>query len=566
MLAEASVGLSWSGASRPLTPVEVLSGVQFGELDRAGQEAAQLITRLAADVHDATLTALADDLATLGSSTDPYDVLERLQQLGSPTAGVHLPMDDVLDDATRKITDVLARLHIRAAGQVLAEAESQGLPAAVLADQNSLAPNQTERRALEVLARQVAEAPIARVLTVATKEARSAVTPNTPVQAVLEAVRVATDAITPDTMDVARQAATSAVNSGRLTAALSSPEPEQVYASELLDGRTCGPCASVDGRMYETLDDALVDYPSGGSYRGCLGGARCRGTLVFVWATEAAPTLDHPGDRALPTHIVDRTPRGPTQLPGDVADSLPLAVGGTPTGPPVTPRGPSVPPTPPPVTPGPSPVTQPAGRLTSDQYDVLRPEAKWSEARRREIVAALSTDPNAKALLESLQRFQHGGNISRLRTNIEKHLTGQVLDPTSTAKAEALLDAIRHAPDDWAPDTLYRGMTVKGKLENVLAKYTNGDPLDLSLTSFTTDRKVAKRFQHLTSKGTGGETRIMVELIGDGKKVLPIQNLTTDFRLFKEKEWVSAGQYRIVEAKKSPDGGIILRITQEGTF
>lgn len=62
--------------------------------------------------------------------------------------------------------------------------------------------------------------------------------------------------------------------------------PQTYYASELLDAATCDPCADVDGTEYESIDDALEDYPTGG-YRDCEGGDRCRGFVIVVAGDEA---------------------------------------------------------------------------------------------------------------------------------------------------------------------------------------------------------------------------------------------------------------------------------------
>jgi SPP1 gp7 family putative phage head morphogenesis protein len=203
--------------------------------------------------------------------------------------------------------------------------------------------------------------------------------------------------------------------------------------------------------------------------------------------------------------------------------------------------------------------------LAPEQYEALRPsKSGWSEAKRASILDALRATPEGKTLAQTLESFQDGGSIARLRGKMDKHLAGEAVDATSAARADALLGAIRDAPTDWAPDTLYRGMSVKGSLENVLAKYQPGDDLDLTLTSFSSDRGVAKRFQDMTAKGK--DTRVMVELVGEGKRVLPIQDLPKDRRLWREKEWVTAGRYEIVEAKKAPGGGILLRIRQKGTL
>lgn len=54
------------------------------------------------------------------------------------------------------------------------------------------------------------------------------------------------------------------------------------YASELLDVNTCETCAALDGTEYFSLADAEVDYPNAG-FVDCLGGDRCRGTLVAIY-------------------------------------------------------------------------------------------------------------------------------------------------------------------------------------------------------------------------------------------------------------------------------------------
>jgi hypothetical protein len=79
-------------------------------------------------------------------------------------------------------------------------------------------------------------------------------------------------------------AVTQAMNSGRKIA-IDKNDPEEIYASELLDANTCEECVALDGNQYESVADAEQDYPSGG-YKDCLGGPRCRGTLVAVYPEE----------------------------------------------------------------------------------------------------------------------------------------------------------------------------------------------------------------------------------------------------------------------------------------
>lgn len=88
--------------------------------------------------------------------------------------------------------------------------------------------------------------------------------------------------------DAVGGAVTQAQNEGRRTVLAVAP-PGQYFASEVLDRNSCQPCREVDGTKYETLAASAVAYPSGG-YRNCLGGSRCRGTIVTVWSDQTGVT------------------------------------------------------------------------------------------------------------------------------------------------------------------------------------------------------------------------------------------------------------------------------------
>ena len=66
------------------------------------------------------------------------------------------------------------------------------------------------------------------------------------------------------------------------------PEDETFWAEGVLV-HNCKPCRDIDGTEYHTLGGAMVAYPSGG-YRNCLGGSRCRGTIVTVWSEPIGET------------------------------------------------------------------------------------------------------------------------------------------------------------------------------------------------------------------------------------------------------------------------------------
>ena len=84
-------------------------------------------------------------------------------------------------------------------------------------------------------------------------------------------------------------ALSAAQNAGRV-AAMRTNNATRWYASELLDANTCDPCAAEDGTEFDTLEDAVSAYPAGG-YSGCLGGPRCRGTIVATYTEQTGGEL-----------------------------------------------------------------------------------------------------------------------------------------------------------------------------------------------------------------------------------------------------------------------------------
>jgi hypothetical protein len=75
-------------------------------------------------------------------------------------------------------------------------------------------------------------------------------------------------------------AISAAVNQARL-AAFTSGGGERLFASEILDHATCGPCISIDGRLLSRAEASML-YASG-SYIYCDGQERCRGTIVATF-------------------------------------------------------------------------------------------------------------------------------------------------------------------------------------------------------------------------------------------------------------------------------------------
>lgn len=331
---EAAAGWNVPGASRPLFAHEVTAKTRFGVIDRAGKDTADAAARIATDLRGALFEALANDLDVY--TGDPAGLVARLTALASPSNTAALPgVNAQISAAARQITAALEAGRQAAVAEMLSEATRQGVHPDTLPGPDYTAPTPQEATLTKAAAREIAEAPMNRLVDAALKAAKKAAVPGAEGWDVYgDAVDAAQGVNDAHTNDLARQAATKATANGRGAVAVLGPDVKQVYASELMDRNTCFQCSYVDGRTYQSMADALVDYPGAGGFTACAGGARCRGTLVVVWATEADPTnTDGP----------DLTPRGPasnaptgmppmpdpaTLTPGDLEAGLAAALAG----------------------------------------------------------------------------------------------------------------------------------------------------------------------------------------------------------------------------------------------
>jgi hypothetical protein len=310
-----AAGILPPGARRAPTAPELRAGVRFAELDRIVNEAAGLLSRKVDRVRDHVLDGLAEQLADVAAETDPWAALERLAELTDPTRPDTIPgLRAVVDKVAADLAADLEAVAVAGHAEALDEARRQGVPDSLIGDVPAV--DDAVTAAARANAARVAQHPAIRLLDVAAQAGSVAATgPGATGLTVLEAALDAAEQTSrAGTDDLARQAANVTHGLGRQRAQAALPAPAEVYASELLDSATCGPCATVDGRTYVDLAAALVDYPGAGGYIGCDGGSRCRGTLVLVHAGEAPPTLNGPGDgRPGPGGgPADRTPRGPS--------------------------------------------------------------------------------------------------------------------------------------------------------------------------------------------------------------------------------------------------------------
>lgn len=282
-------GILPAGARREPTSRELRAGVRFAELDRIVLEATGLLTRTMRPVLELLLTELP---AVLSGARDQYAVLAALEQLRpEDVPGLSALIEETVD----AMTDQLAQVAQAGAAEAISEATRQGVPARLIPAID--ADTEEVRAAAAAHARRAVNAQVARALAAATEEAaRAATLGDATTATVIDAASSAAGAATQGgAEDLARQAANVAHGLGRRDAQTALPEPDEVYASELLDRNTCGPCATVDGTEYGSLEEGLADYPGAGGYYACDGGSRCRGTLVIVWPQEVDATRERPG-------------------------------------------------------------------------------------------------------------------------------------------------------------------------------------------------------------------------------------------------------------------------------
>lgn len=252
-----------TGGWRPTYPWE--QHVNYAEMDRA-QRAAYAATAAALDqVRDAVLDALT---AALAGETNPRNVVAALIRFA---AAQPEPVRAAITEAVASIAGTLAGVHDDAGRALLSEAVAQG----VVPPPGGRLPARLAR--FEPLAA-AAPAWLWQRLTQAALQVGGARPAEVP-----QIVQAVSTTPVDGAYDLARQAVHVTHGQGRVEAASDLPEPKEVYASELLDGNTCTPCRDVDGTRYESLADAMTEYPDAGPMVNCRGGDRCRGTLVLVW-------------------------------------------------------------------------------------------------------------------------------------------------------------------------------------------------------------------------------------------------------------------------------------------
>ncbi|WP_328436886.1 hypothetical protein OHA71_06410 [Streptomyces sp. NBC_00444] len=283
------------------TELELASRADFAQMDKAWHEAVNATVEAWADIQ----AAQREQITAAVQAAAEADDLDRLDEFTVDT-----------DDGARLL---IARMiaYAREAGEAQqAEAEAQGvtIPAWSLDDEALTAAairdrlRQVGRTAARVLGVGLVQSAVRQAMRVWGSGSASQVAAQ-----VDEHLAALSGAAVEEQIGGAMSAAQ---NEGRM-AVLAVAPPATYTATEILDKNSCKPCRDIDGREFPTLMEAREAYPTGG-YTRCLGGARCRGTLVTVWpqgseqaaagmilAASAAtiPPTHHEGGGAVPYRI-----------------------------------------------------------------------------------------------------------------------------------------------------------------------------------------------------------------------------------------------------------------------
>ncbi len=346
--AEAQSGASVPGAVRPMLPQEIAAKVRFGDIEgltgAALAEATQVLEGLRAVIVGAVLGEMLGD----ADEVTPADAGRALAQLN---AAQPVPVQTAVARTATALQTILAGVAAGAGNIVVEEAKRQGVK---LGDYT---PPVVDPEVFKLPAAAAALHPWQRITG---KLQTTILDPAKVYQAGITRgdVQKELDNIPLDgTKDLAKQTIHSAHGIGRNETAATF-DPTEIYASEIMDGNTCARCAQIDGHEYQTMEQARADYPNGG-YGKCLGGTRCRGTLVFMY--DLPRGKPDPNPDPLPPILPPEPEPAPVKPPRKRAPRKPKVapIVPDPTPAPAVPPAPKVPDTPPAT---PDPVAPPMTR------------------------------------------------------------------------------------------------------------------------------------------------------------------------------------------------------------
>ncbi|AYD81499.1 head maturation protease [Arthrobacter phage KBurrousTX] len=286
--AEIAAGENVPAAVRPLLPHEAAAKVRFGDIEKLTNDAVDEAAAVLDGLREVIVGSVVAEMLGDADSVTPTDATRAIAQLN---AAQPKPVQEAVAKTAMALQGILAQVAAGAAGIVVGEAARQGV------NVKGFTPTAVADEVFKLPAAAAALHPWQRITgklqTVFTNPSglfRDSI-PREEITRELDKIPVA------GSVDMAKQAVHAAHGLGRNEAA-QDLNPSEIFASEIMDGNTCKFCKEIDGHEYQSLEDALTDYPHGG-YRLCEGGTRCRGTLVYMYDEPATPR-DDPNPEPLP--------------------------------------------------------------------------------------------------------------------------------------------------------------------------------------------------------------------------------------------------------------------------
>lgn len=261
------------------------SFVDWDRIDTSTQDARTMLVNAWQLIRAEQIDVLADMIRAAEGD------LQQLARLQVPTLGRTLilqAMADMADLGVETVTDEAAQQGVTLPDPWDLVEETDGASAALgdfLGRQASKL-----KRLIEARSSAIAETLANSISEVASRQAVEHTGDSTTVEQVVvevvEHLEGLTDAFLIEQLGGAVQQGFSA---GRRETMRGAPDGTRVEASALLDTSVCTPCSHADGHVYGSLDEAELQFPTGGN-RSCEGGLRCRCTLVLV-LDESEPTV-----------------------------------------------------------------------------------------------------------------------------------------------------------------------------------------------------------------------------------------------------------------------------------
>lgn len=213
--------------------------------------------------------------------------------------------------------------------------------------------------------------------------------------------------------------------------------------------------------------------------------------------------------------------------------------------------------------------------LTQRQYEALRPQPYSRDLELGTQMELEETDVG-KDLVGAIRRHTETfTGCTELSEDVWKVAKG---GSTGNAKrdreARALIEAVRHAPDDSIPaGKLLSGKTVPGKLhrgiavddiESFAAKHKPGSTVELSSTAWSRDKSQTNQYSHVELDGWHPVT-ITLDT-SNGAKALPVQNLMHYPENHALQEFITMGRFEVVKFGERQRGEYEMTLRQTGVL